>query len=356
MKKWLETRQVLDRLAEIHGEGRKAALATVVRVRGSAYRHEGAKMLVAEDGTTTGNVSGGCLEADVREVALQVLASGAAARREYCSGTDQVSAWDLGVGCEGVVEVRVANCEVRTRGWEGARGALAAHVPFAICTDLSTGGLLCVTAAGAVGELDSDVAALAREALASGLSGIQSVAGRELFFDVLEPPPQLVIVSGGEDSRHLARFAADVGFRVVVVDHRPALLDPARFPRGTLLVESTPDGLVDAFAFGERAYVVVMTHNYADDREYLRALLGTRVAYIGMLGPRQRTDRIIAELRTAGAVDETRIYGPVGLDIGTDGAEQVALSVIGEILAVRSGRSPASLRERRQPIHAAPVD
>src|SRR5256885_9846256 len=107
MKQWLETREVLDRLAEVRRAGRRAALATVVRVRGSAYRHEGAKLLVAEDGSTVGNVSGGCLEQDVREVALQVLRSGAPELKSYCSTTDEIAAWDLGVGCEGQVDVLV---------------------------------------------------------------------------------------------------------------------------------------------------------------------------------------------------------------------------------------------------------
>src|SRR5256886_13711955 len=107
MKQWLETREVLDRLAQLAQAGRRTALATVVRVRGSAYRHEGAKLLVAEDGSTTGNVSGGCLEQDVREVCLQVIRSGRAELRSYCSSADEIEAWDLGVGCEGEVLVFV---------------------------------------------------------------------------------------------------------------------------------------------------------------------------------------------------------------------------------------------------------
>jgi xanthine/CO dehydrogenase XdhC/CoxF family maturation factor len=97
-----------------------------------------------------------------------------------------------------------------------------------------------------------------------------------------------------------------------------------------------------------------MTHHFADDTDYLRALLRSPVRYIGMLGPRQRTERILGILRGDGSLadDESRVYGPVGLDIGTDGAEQVALSVLAEILAVRSGRGARSLRERATPIHA----
>ena len=107
MKQWLETRQVFHRLATWQAGGVRAALATVVRVNGSAYRHEGAKLVVAADGTSVGNVSGGCLEADVREVALRVATTGVAELRTYCGGAEEIAAWDLGVGCDGVVEILI---------------------------------------------------------------------------------------------------------------------------------------------------------------------------------------------------------------------------------------------------------
>jgi xanthine/CO dehydrogenase XdhC/CoxF family maturation factor len=351
MKQWLETRQVLDRLAELLSEGRSAAIATVVRVRGSAYRHEGAKMLVADDGSTTGNVSGGCLEADVREVAMQALSTGAHARKEYCASADEVSAWDLGVGCEGMVDVSIDLAAASAEVWDAARTAMRAFESFAICTDLESGARGLVTGTGNYGAVSPGVADAARS-LFGVSSGIHTVAGRDVFIDVFTPPPQLLIVSAGEDARSLARFAADVGFRVTVADRRPGLLDPHRFPAEVALVECSPADIATRVSIDSQTYAVVMTHNYADDREYVSALLGTEATYIGLLGPRQRTDRIIADLSLVGQVNTSRLYGPVGLDIGTDGAEQVALSVIGEILAVRSGRRPMSLRERRAPIHA----
>src|SRR2546425_5635849 len=131
MKHWHETGDVLDFLARVLGEGKRAALATVVRVRGSAYRHEGAKLAVAENGTTAGNVSGGCLEQDVREVALQVIRTGRAELRSYCSSADEIEAWDLGVGCEGQVDVLFEPVtEARTR----ERGLLDGRAPLAGCT------------------------------------------------------------------------------------------------------------------------------------------------------------------------------------------------------------------------------
>jgi xanthine dehydrogenase accessory factor len=362
MKQWLETKEVLDFLAESTTAGKRAALATVVRVRGSAYRHEGAKLAVAEDGSNAGNVSGGCLEQDVREVALQVIRTGEAELRSYCSSSDEIAAWDLGVGCEGQVDVYIEPAHPRAR----ARGLLDQRTPFAVCTLLAGKGEKgegrgsIVTPERVDGDLGSKdlnerATARARELLETGESGIHEVAGRSVFFDVLVPPPQLVVLGAGDDARPLVRFAAEVGFRVVVVDRRPGLLTRERFPAAALLIESAGAELAETLPLDSDCYAVVMNHNFADDQAYVRALIRSPVAYVGMLGPRQRTERILQNLAAEGPLDESRVYGPVGLDIGTDGAEQVALAVIAEILAVRSGRRVRSLRERRVAIHA-PTD
>jgi xanthine dehydrogenase accessory factor len=360
MKQWLETREVLDFLARVGREGKPAALATVVRVRGSAYRHEGAKLAVARDGTSAGNVSGGCLEQDVREVALQVIGSGAPELRGYCSSADEIAAWDLGVGCEGQVDVYVEPADARPR----ERALLDERRPFVACGVMpgkgerpGKGNRLIVTSDRVEGDLGSKdlntgVTAKARELLESEASGIHEIGGRSIFFDVLIPPPQLVVLGAGDDARPLVRFAAEVGFRVVVVDRRPGYLTVDRFPAAAALMQRAGDELDEALSLDAECFAVVMNHNFADDRAYLRALLKTPVAYIGMLGPRQRTDRMLHDLAAEGPLDEGRVYGPVGLDIGTDGAEQVALAVIAEVLAVRSGRRARSLRERVAPIHA----
>lgn len=337
MKQWLETRQVMARLAEWHAAGTPCALATVIRVQGSAYRHEGAKLAVASDGRVEGNVSGGCLEEDVREVALRVIRSGVAERREYCGSADEIAAWDLGVGCEGVVELLIE--PVRDpRAVE--RSMLDAEEPFVVLTDLATHARQVLAGESAV------------QWLAGGDSRLVHDGRAELFADVLLPPPRLLVVSAGDDARHLATLAASVGFRVVVADRRPGLLTPDRFPAPIRLVETDAARLGERVVLDAESFAVVMTHHFADDTDYLRSLLRGPTRYVGVLGPRQRTDRMLGILRADGPVDESRIFGPVGLDIGTDGAEQVALAVVAELLAVRSGRRPQSLRERRAPIHA----
>ncbi len=360
MKQWLETRQVFDTLAAWHAAGVRAALATVVRVNGSAYRHEGAKLIVAESEQYVGNVSGGCLEADVREVAQRVLRTGVAELRTYCGGSDEVSAWDLGVGCDGEVEILVEPVSSARIPERGAMVREAAYLAVTLLRETrECGGAprLVVTDAGTFGSLgddslDAHVRAHAESWLSEGESHIVVVRGARLLVDVLAPPPRLVVVSAGDDARMLARIASDVGFRVVVVDRRPGLLQRERFPSNVALLESDAARLNELLVLEACSFCVVMTHDFADDTAYMRALLRTPARYLGVLGPRQRTERMLARLRSEGPVDDSRIYGPVGLDIGTDGAEQVAVAVLAELLAVKSGRQPQSLRDRRAPIHA----
>ncbi len=360
MKQWLETRQVFDTLAAWHTEGVRAALATVVRVNGSAYRHEGAKLVVAESEQHVGNVSGGCLEADVREVAQRVLRTGVAELRTYCGGSDEITAWDLGVGCDGEVEILV---EPVSSARSPERRAILSETTYVAVTllrescECGEAPRLVINDGGVFGSLgdralDAHVRANAESWKSDAESRIVTVGDARLLVDVLSPPPRLVVVSAGDDARILARLSSEVGFRVVVVDRRPGLLTRERFPSGVTLLESDAARLNELLVLEASSFCVVMTHDFADDAAYLRALLRTPARYLGVLGPRQRTERILSRLRAEGPVDESRVYGPVGLDIGTDGAEQVALAVLAEMLAVKSGRQPRSLRARRAPIHA----
>jgi xanthine dehydrogenase accessory factor len=360
MKQWNETMQVLRALDAIRGTTRRAALATVVRTSGSAYRHEGAKMLVCDDETSIGNVSGGCLEADVREVAQRVIASGVSELRTYRGGSDEVAAWDLGIGCDGEVEILIARAD-----FECAQelSAIAEQVRYVAITRVDRAGTaidpgrMIVTqhvTAGSLGdeEVDASILTAARASwVDQNASRIETVNGVRVFIDAVWPPPQLIIASASDDARVLARMALEVGFRVVVVDRRKALLTRDRFPFGIDLVVSDAEHVHEAMRIEGGAYAVMMTHSFADDLAYLRAMLRTNVRYIGMLGPRARTERMLVQLEGEAPLDRDRVYGPVGLDIGTDGAEQVALAILAEILAVESGRQPHSLRDRRVAIH-----
>jgi xanthine/CO dehydrogenase XdhC/CoxF family maturation factor len=379
MNHWKETAEILGRLAELTATGGRAALATVVSISGSAYRRPGAKFLIEETGSTLGSVSGGCLEADVRDVALSgVLASGSPSLRHYSTGGDDDAVWGLGLGCNGMVDVFV---QPATEGSlaalaERLRELLTGDAPVAIATlvDSSGGGdgagdlgaTLLLEPGGAVrgslgsSELDRLAAAAARALLPGGRSGVHKIGGRRVFVEVLPPPPHLVVCGAGEDARPLVAYAADSGFRVTVFDHRPALLVRAHFPQAARLVLARP-GNPEANASlppAERSLAVVKTHSLAIDREWVRFLLASGVPYVGVLGPRERTEGIlkdIDETGETGARSAGRVYGPVGLDLGADGPRQVAVSIVAELLAVTAGREPRHLYERKEAIHAGPV-
>jgi xanthine dehydrogenase accessory factor len=334
MSHWKETREILSRVAELLAAGRRAALATVVRISGSAYRRPGAKFLIEESGDTLGSVSGGCLEADVREAARGVLATGTPTLRHYSTGTDEDVVWGLGLGCNGLVDVFIQSA---TEGplaeqAERLRELLAGDAPFAIATVIGGEGL----------------GMLSLREQTADRTGVLRAGDRETFVEGLLPPPHLIVCGAGDDARPLAAYAADAGFRVTVVDHRPGLLEPARFPQAARLVVARAEEPIE-LPPADRSLAVVKTHSLAHDRAWVRRLLEAGLPYVGILGPRARADEILREI---GVVDASRVFGPVGLDIGADGPRQVALSIVAELLAFTARRQPRHLCERRQAIHA----
>jgi xanthine dehydrogenase accessory factor len=370
VKHWHETSQILAHASALAQAGRRAALATVVRVQGSAYRRPGAKLLVADDGTMTGNVSGGCLETDVRERALAALRSGSPRLLHYNTGRDDQTVWGLGLGCNGEVDIFVQPATTAAALGTGARlrSLLDADAPFAMATVVAgdsecapslLGQVLVVARdgvlAGSTGDeaADREAAAQAAALLATAESGVHAVAGLQVFIEVLRPPPRLLVFGADDDAVPLVRYARDAGFRVTVLDHRSAYISPTRFAEGTRLLQARAEhGIPDLPPLGPDVYAVVKTHSLLHDREWIRRLLETPVAYVGILGPRARTEEILRQLGVVeGTAASARVFGPVGLDLGADGAEQIALSIVAELLGVRAGREPKHLRDAAGAIH-----
>jgi len=361
MNHWKETAEILSRLGELRAAGRRAALATVVRIVGSAYRRPGAKFLIEETGGTLGSVSGGCLEADVREVAKAVLETGKPSLRHYSTGTDEDIVWGLGLGCNGLVDVLI---QPATEGPLAElagrlRELLAGDAAFAVASVLDgeeMGATLVVETAGAVAgslgspKLDALAAEQARGLMAGGRAEVQQVAGREVFIEVPPPPPHLIVCGAGDDARPLVAYAADAGFRVTLIDHRQGLMDPAWFPQAARMVLARPEEPID-LPPAARSLAVVKSHSLNIDREWIRRLLAAGIQYIGALGPRERTETILRDIGADNSKDRERVFGPVGLDLGADGPRQVAMSIVAELLAFISQREPRHLSERREAIH-----
>ena len=183
--------------------------------------------------------------------------------------------------------------------------------------------------------------------------------GVRAFVEVLEPPLRLLVCGAGHDAIPMVRAAAGLGWNALVVDDRPAFLTHDRYPEAAGFVAvDAPEDIAEATEIDDHTYAVVMTHNFLRDKEYLRALVGSPAAYIGMLGPAARTERLLIELREEGVPmpDDVRarIHGPAGLDLGGEGPEEIAQSIAAEIVAVRRGRNGGFLKERPGPIHDRP--
>jgi xanthine dehydrogenase accessory factor len=363
-------------MIEAHAlRGNAVAQATVVAVRGSTYRRPGASLLVPEAGDVVGTISGGCLEAAIVEEARTVLADRRGRVLSFDLTTDD-EPWGLGVGCNGAVEAFVQPLEPRELA-EPLRRVLRTARPIAVVTviesevaGISAGARAIVDEAASAARLSTTpvpepLETAACEAAAAVLAGgpardrtVELDAGRvRIFAQAVNPPPRLIVCGAGPDAEPLARMARALGWGVVVVDDRPARLTRSRFPDAEVVPVELPDlaaKLVDA---DRRTFVVVMTHDLARDEGYLRAFLASPVPYIGMLGPRARSDRLLRQLQDEGldvADAGARIHRPVGLDIGAEDPAEIAISVLAEIVAVRRGGRAGYLRDRDGAIHHRP--
>ncbi|WP_198665558.1 XdhC family protein [Thermus sediminis] len=337
----------------------RGALATVIWVRGSAYRREGAKMLVLPDATTVCSLSGGCLEPDVAQRALEVMETGRPLRVAYDLEEDTV--WGLGLGCGGSVEVYLEPLTdpLLLAFLESLRG----EEPSLLATALSGGeGRLLYREGRWEGRMEPRALEEGTKALGEALLAAQTpraklleVAGAEVFLDPHAPPLELVLFGGGHDAIPLAQLARRYGFKVTVVDPRAAYVHEGNFP-GCRLVLAHPEDLPEGL-LGPQSYAVIMNHHLERDRKTLAYALRSQAPYIGVLGPRDRFQRLREALEKEGFAfgpeAMARIHNPVGLDIGAEGPEEIALSVLGEVLAVSRGYEGGSLRHRPGKIHKA---
>jgi xanthine/CO dehydrogenase XdhC/CoxF family maturation factor len=325
--------------------GQRIAIATVVRVRGSAYRREGARIVVREDGSYECLLSGGCLEPVVAEIAAQVLESGQPVIREYDLEEDSI--WSLALGCSGAVDIYIERLEddPLTNDW---LATICGTEPAVVVKRLSGApGRLLVRERDTVGSLGDD--ALDREAIAAArarmratvpASGPEQIGGAEVFFDVTLPPPELVIFGAGPDAEPLARQGWELGFTVTVVDVRAAFLTHERFPHARLM-SAHFSRFHEALVLHQRSYAVIMNHHLERDRESLRFALESGAAYVGALGPRSRFQKLLGGLHEQGVVLDpaqvARVHSPVGLALGAESPEEIAVSIMGEILAIQRG-------------------
>jgi xanthine/CO dehydrogenase XdhC/CoxF family maturation factor len=298
-----EARAIVEAFDDAIARGERCALATVVSVEGSSYRRPGARMLVTESGMSTGTISAGCLESDVAEHAKRVMRSAVAKLVEY--NTDAASeeeAWGLGLGCNGVVRVLVEPTGADSAHIDALRRSL--EVPVSVSVSYASG----------------------------------------VFTETLLPPVPLVVFGAGRDVLPVIELAHRLGWRTEVVDPQCRLASRSRFAIADRITLARPEDIAAQVHITTRTMALLMSHNYSHDLAFLRFLLASPACYIGVMGPRQRTERILREL--SATEDAGRLHAPVGLDIGANGPAEIALSIVAEIRAVLDGRSGGMLRDR----------
>lgn len=407
-----ELRSILERLGA--GAGQPAcALATLVYVEGSSYRGVGARALALPDGNTVGLISGGCLEGDLLERAGEVLADGRPRTVRYDSTAPEDALLGLGLGCNGVVEVlleRVTAADARAAdvGAIGGRylpllqAARAAGRRSALATVYRSpeadevGSRLALieppveappAGPGAAGPGQGRRPASAAPPAAPGVTPaapethrfgplratLQEAVTRDLavllnqgrsraaayqvagapvqvLLELVEPPLALTVCGAGPDAQPLVTLAAGLGWEPVVFDHRAAFARPQRFPGAARVVTAAREEFSKAVPPRAGEVAVLMTHSYPTDLAYLEQLAPRNLRYLGVLGPRRRLERLLAELGPRAPAAGV-LYGPAGLDIGADTPAEIALAIAAEIRAVLTRRGGGSLRARPTPIH-----
>ena len=331
------------RIVELWRQGRAAVLVTLVRVEGSSYRRTGAKMLIAVDGAYAGSISGGCLEAEVLRKAVWTVRHGAVVER-YSTLFDDTAEIPYGLGCGGTVDLLLE--PAGTPEFVELMEALAAtlqHETRQVVTQLPENGRpLRRTVLDEAGQ----VLFPAGKPVAEWGGGPHEPEGvREAegtFAEWLRPAQRLVLVGAGDDAQPVVSMAAQLGWSVTVVDGRAQWATPERFPEAEQVLTVADPAQV---AMSEHDAVVVMTHSYEQDRRWLTTLLPRRPRYLGLLGARHRSALLLSEAAALLDWELERVCGsvfaPVGLDLGGEGAEAIALAVIAQIQACCEGRAGA---------------
>ncbi|QQS40920.1 MAG: XdhC family protein [Acidobacteriota bacterium] len=357
-----ELREILSGIDESEGP---AALATVVDVQGSSYRLPGAKMLVFGDGSFVGTVSGGCVEADVLERAKRVLDTGAPEIFHYDTTGDESSVFSLNMGCKGVVRILLERVDsgseylgvFRKSVFDGIRGFVATKLgpgPQIERSYFDSEGRL--TGGGGTDEVNGFVGSMAAEDHAARRPAAIILSGNEEYFvECASPPMHLLILGAGADAIPLADIAYRLGWRVTVADHRPAYANRDRFPYADGIIVCRPEEMAGKTRPGRETAAVVMSHNFEHDTVYLKALLDSDAGYIGALGPRVRTEEMLAKISDTGGCSledaPDRLHAPVGLDIGGADPETIAVSIVAEIQAAFKGRKGGFLKKREGRIY-----
>jgi xanthine dehydrogenase accessory factor len=361
-----EIEKILQLWEQTTQSGEAAILATVVKTQGSSYRLPGARLLLTHDGQRAGSVSGGCLESELLKKAWWLTEDGPIVRRYDTTAEGEIGTGGFGLGCNGIIHVLVERVLPASKGILDALARVrSTRRAVAVCHVIGpapfVGRRLIAGADGVVSHDigDSAVAsAIEVEAFAALLTqtaSIASVAGLEVFIETLVPPVRLLVFGAGDDAIPLTEIGGYLGWRTCVYDGRAHYARRGRFPAADEVVVHPAGGTGPPLPVDAWTVAVLMTHSYSQDLDILREIAAAArpLRYIGILGPRKRSAQLLADAGLDSAQLGEALHSPMGLDIGADGPEQVAIAVVAEIQAVLHQRQGGQLRQRHGSIHAA---
>ncbi|WP_262147284.1 XdhC family protein [Chryseobacterium foetidum] len=363
-----EIGNIIASYEKANAAGKKTALATVVKVEGSSYRQAGARMLVTEDGILTGAISGGCLEGDALRKALLAINQKQNKLITYDTSDESILEFSVQLGCNGIVHILFEYIDAADpnnpleilKKVEENRTESVVLTLFSLERNAKQIGTVNVFQEGK--SFVDDSYSLKNEGLnvlkskSSQIKNIQ-IENQEqtALFQYIAPPVSLIIAGAGNDVQPVVKMADLLGWEVTVGEGRVTHSTQKRFPEAKNLIVGNAQELIQNVKIDDRTYFVLMTHNYKYDLEVLKFLLNTTCPYIGILGPKTKLQRMFDDLNEQGIIltdeDHKRIYGPIGLDIGAETSEEIALSVISEIKAVMENRKGNSLRYKTDKIH-----
>ncbi len=324
-------------------------LASVFNTGGATYSKTGAFMLINGDGLFQGMLSGGCLEGDLAERAKQVAADGTPQRVTYDLSQDDEDLWGLGVGCDGQMSIFLQpllagnSYEPLASMLQVLQGDDVEIIAIVIesASAQTAGGASLVGRAGNYRSFGLQAAAAvilesaAEKVLSDGHSTTHNVridgAEVSVLFALLKPPPKVLVLGAGLDAEPVVNLCAELGWRVTVVDHRPAYIEKGNFVGAQHVLCCPPESLADTVDLRQFDAAIVMSHHLATDRSYLELLAATEIIYIGLLGPKERRMRLMQDLGDTATRLDARLSGPAGLDIGGRGPASIALSIVSEM-------------------------
>ncbi|TMC75446.1 MAG: XdhC family protein [Chloroflexi bacterium] len=356
-------REIFARMAELEREGRRFAVATVVRTVGSTPQVVGAKLLVDDLGRLVGTLGGGCVEGDASVEAKRVIETNEPSLREY-ELTEEL-AWDTGLVCGGTMWISIEPGErvLRFAGRDLLGDVLAASAggkPVAVATlmrkrgkDVVAAGKLFVETdakgGGTLGDaaLDARARAVARDALRQGTARIIALDDEtELLVEPVMAKPRLVLVGGGHVGLAIAKLGVQLEYEVAVLDDRAEFATRERFPGASEVVNMDMVKALETMPIGWNTFIVICTRGHKLDSHCLRAAVKTEARYVGLLGSKRKTILIAQMLRDEGVSEERirAVHAPIGLDLGGRTPAEIALSVLAELSLERYGGSGKPLR------------